>query len=232
MSGKKKIKITKDGPYEVSSEIPLKLESIGCNERGESMAWEKGKTYAAAGKDGVYSLCRCGRSHDKPFCDGAHNDCEFCGRERADRPAYEESAALIPGATVDLLDDESLCVGARFCDPHGTIWKMIEFTDDPKVREMVIQEACDCPGGRLTIVEKDGGQIERKLAKEISATQDPVNQCRGPLWVKGGIEIEGADGEKYQVRNRVALCRCGESQNMPYCDASHYKCPHMQGVDE
>jgi CDGSH-type Zn-finger protein len=39
--------------------------------------------------------------------------------------------------------------------------------------------------------------------------------------VRGGITIESADGVPYEVRNRVTLCRCGRSDNKPFCDASH-----------
>ena len=37
----------------------------------------------------------------------------------------------------------------------------------------------------------------------------------------GGIPIHGADGQAYEVRNRVTLCRCGRSANKPYCDGAH-----------
>lgn len=231
MSGKTKIVIIKNGPYEVTSDVPLNRAAIGCNDQGESVEWVVDKKYET-GDGKTYNLCRCGQSRTKPFCDGAHMDCEFRGRETAERPPYAESAGRLRGAEVDLLDDDSLCVGARFCDPQGTIWKLIEFSDDPAVRETVIRMAGDCPAGRLTIIEKDGTMIEPELPREISLVEDPINNFRGPLWVKGGIEIEGADGEKYEVRNRVALCRCGESENMPFCDAAHYNCPHMQGLDE
>jgi CDGSH-type Zn-finger protein len=43
----------------------------------------------------------------------------------------------------------------------------------------------------------------------------------GPLWVRGGIPIESADNQTYEVRNRVTLCRCGKSLNKPFCDGSH-----------
>ncbi|MDR0369030.1 MAG: CDGSH iron-sulfur domain-containing protein [Candidatus Peribacteria bacterium] len=56
--------------------------------------------------------------------------------------------------------------------------------------------------------------------------------CKGPLYVQGRIEVESSNGESYPVRNRQTLCRCGESRNMPFCDASHLHCEHMQGVDE
>ena len=43
----------------------------------------------------------------------------------------------------------------------------------------------------------------------------------GPIWVRGGVQVVAADGEPYEVRNRQTLCRCGRSQNKPFCDGSH-----------
>jgi CDGSH-type Zn-finger protein len=43
----------------------------------------------------------------------------------------------------------------------------------------------------------------------------------GPIWAKGGITVEAADGFQYEVRNRVTLCRCGASKNKPFCDGTH-----------
>lgn len=225
-----KITITRDGPYEVSGGVPLGSAIIGANDQGESMEWEKGRSYS--GLDEPYRLCRCGHSRTKPLCDGTHDDAEFCGKEQADRPPYEESAELLAGERVDLMDDESLCVGARFCDVGRTVWQYAQHSGSQENAEMAVREACKCPSGRLTVVDQDGRMLEPELAPEIDAVQDPVSNCRGPLWVKGGIEIEGCSGEKYEVRNRVTLCRCGESKNQPYCDASHYECSHMQGADE
>ncbi|MGI6665815.1 MAG: CDGSH iron-sulfur domain-containing protein [Christensenellaceae bacterium] len=82
------------------------------------------------------------------------------------------------------------------------------------------------------MVKKNGEKLEEALECEIGLVQDVPKNHRGPLWVKGGIQIEGADGTLYEIRNRVTLCRCGESNNMPFCDASHLMCAHMEGRDE
>ncbi len=224
-----KIRITRDGPYEVSGSVPLRNALIGADEQGESVEWLDGREYDAG--EG-YKLCRCGASRTKPFCDGSHNDAEFCGRESADRPPYAESAELQEGETLDLLDDDSLCAGARFCDVEQTVWNMALRSSDPRNREKAIDIACKCPAGRLTAVDRDSGAIEPELEKSIGVIQDPAANARGPLWVRGGIPVEGAGGEKYEVRNRVTLCRCGASGNQPFCDGSHRRVGAMRGMDE
>ena len=45
----------------------------------------------------------------------------------------------------------------------------------------------------------------------------------GPLRIKGEITVKDANGEVYDLKGRAAisLCRCGHSENKPFCDGSH-----------
>jgi CDGSH-type Zn-finger protein len=45
----------------------------------------------------------------------------------------------------------------------------------------------------------------------------------GPLRVEGDFELYDANGNRYGLGGRtvVALCRCGQSANRPFCDGSH-----------
>jgi hypothetical protein len=63
--------------------------------------------------------------------------------------------------------------------------------------------------------------IEPEFAPSIGLIEDTAKQVRGPIWARGGITVVSADGEPYEVRNRVTLCRCGRSNNKPFCDGSH-----------
>jgi hypothetical protein len=55
----------------------------------------------------------------------------------------------------------------------------------------------------------------------IGLVEDPQMGVSGPIWVRGGIPVESADGTPYEVRNRLTLCRCGASNNKPFCDGTH-----------
>ena len=86
---------------------------------------------------------------------------------------------------------------------------------------MAIQEAKDCPSGRLVVWNKEGEPYEPELEPSVGVVHDPATSPMGPLWVRGGISVESADGSEYEVRNRVTLCRCGKSANKPFCDGTH-----------
>ena len=45
----------------------------------------------------------------------------------------------------------------------------------------------------------------------------------GPLLVNGPVILTDADGNKYEVRDNMALCRCGASTKKPFCDGTHSK---------
>lgn len=43
----------------------------------------------------------------------------------------------------------------------------------------------------------------------------------GSLRVSGDVELIDADGNRFATKPVFSLCRCGLSQNMPFCDATH-----------
>ena len=57
------------------------------------------------------------------------------------------------------------------------------------------------------------------------ATKVVVNN-NGSLRLEGEFELFDASGNKYDLggRNVIALCRCGQSANKPFCDGSHKRC--------
>jgi len=218
-NGKPKIVILKDGPYAVQGKLPLAKLTIGTNANGESLEWQAGAPIPAP--ENVH-LCRCGRSGNKPFCDGSHKKARFDGTETASREPYLDVAEVIDGPTLRLTDAEGMCAFARFCDPAGRVWNLVGQSDDPRAKRLTEHEAGACPGGRLVAWEKATGKAhEPKLHPQLGLIEDPAQGCSGGIAVWGGVEVVGADGQGYEIRNRQTLCRCGESSNKPFCDGTH-----------
>ncbi len=213
-----KIKIIKNGPYIVTGNVPIEEKLIVFE--NANYAYANGRELPQAE---TYALCRCGHSKNMPFCDGFHAFIGFDGAEVASKEKFMDCAKQYNGSDFILYDQENLCAFARFCHrPAGDAWSLTEDSDDPVYKVEAIRAACDCPAGRLVVKDKfTENEIEPEYEKSIVIIQDPENQCGGPIWVRGGIPIESADGLVYEVRNRVTLCRCGQSKNKPFCDAAH-----------
>lgn len=213
-----KIVVSRGGPYVVLGGVPLVLQRIVLNEEGYSWDWSEEKRLNA---DKTYKLCRCGHSGKKPFCDDTHLKIGFDGTETAPREPVSAQAKSYRGPALELADAAALCASARFCHPGGKIWSLLK-QDDPAARDLAIREAAHCPSGRLVLHDKETGRgLEDSLRPSICVVEDPPLGCSGPLWVRGGVRVESEDGTPYEQRNRATLCRCGASENKPFCDGSH-----------
>jgi Uncharacterized conserved protein len=213
------IEVRKNGPYRVSGGLPLNEQWIVTNAKRESLDYREGESYPTAPE---YELCRCGQSSDKPFCDDSHKKMSFDGSETASRLPYLDQAETFTGPTMLITDAARLCAFARFCDPKGRIWNLVTQTDDPEARRLVEYEAGHCPSGRLVAWDRETGEpVEPEFEPSLGLIEDTVRRVSGPIWVRGGIPVVSADGTAYEVRNQVALCRCGQSDNKPFCNGSH-----------
>ncbi len=215
----RKIKVSKNGPYIVKGGIPLSEQTIITDNDGYSHEWRGSEEYPRREN---YALCRCGQSKRKPFCDRTHLKVDFNGTETASQEPYLDRANEIDGPALRLTDAKNLCSIARFCHRAGGIWKLTRESDNPEAKRTAIEEAANCPSGRLVVWDKKTEEaIEPEFDQSIGLVEDPEKSVKGPIWVRGAIPVESADGNSYEIRNRVTLCRCGKSSNKPFCDGSH-----------
>ncbi len=217
-SGDTRITVTENGPYRVTGSVPLVSRTIVTDEEGLSVEWGEGETFTT---EATYELCRCGGSKTSPFCDGACKDNGFDGTETASREPYLAQAEEQVGPNLILTDAEQLCAFARFCDPGGQIWNLVDESDEVSTA-LAIREGKLCPSGRLvTWDRKTKIPNEEEYEPSIGVVQDPSQGCSGGLAVRGGIQVVATDGFAHEQRNRQTLCRCGQSSNKPFCDGTH-----------
>ncbi len=221
MTGKKPyIKIMKDGPCLLFGAEKAVQKFILPNWEGISAEYADGRSFDI--KPGrPAALCRCGQSKDAPFCDGAHTESPaFDGSGTAGFKPFSECAEVIDGPDVTLLDHENLCAFARFCDAGGQIWNLVK-AGGPEATELAIREADLCPSGRLVILDKQGCVLGKQLPPGIGLLEDLALRISGPIQLTGNIQVESEDGQSYEVRMKQTLCRCGRSENKPFCDGRH-----------
>jgi CDGSH-type Zn-finger protein len=78
--------------------------------------------------------------------------------------------------------------------------------------EAIVAIAESCPSGAISYRRRDGGAAEAPPRVNTARLRE-----NGPIAVHAEIEIGG------EPMLRATLCRCGASENKPYCDGSHAK---------
>jgi uncharacterized Fe-S cluster protein YjdI len=139
---------------------------------------------------------------------------------RAGIPRTKGATRAYDGAAIRVLWDASRCIHVGHClralpgvfDTAARPWVNV----DAAAGEQVAAAIRTCPTGALRYQGRAGLPDE--------APEEPVVvdvRPNGPLFVRGRVRISRPGAGPVGDELRVALCRCGASQNKPYCDNSH-----------
>ena len=73
-----------------------------------------------------------------------------------------------------------------------------------------------CPTGALRYEALEG--LKQEEPEDLTTVEARPN---GPLFLRGRLQVKGPGGKAMADEYRLALCRCGGSENKLCCDASH-----------
>ncbi|WP_194774614.1 (4Fe-4S)-binding protein [Pararhodonellum marinum] len=87
--------------------------------------------------------------------------------------------------------------------------------------EAIVEQVKQCPSGALGYFYNDADKQESE--SQIDFDQVVEIMPNGPLMVYGNIAVKYKNGRQEKKHKITAFCRCGSSQNKPYCDGTHKK---------
>jgi uncharacterized Fe-S cluster protein YjdI len=137
----------------------------------------------------------------------------------AGEPRTRDVTRVYDDGRIRVLWDATLCLHTAIClrmlpevfDTAARPW--VELSG--AAAEDIAATIRACPTGALRY-EGDGVSAE--------VPEDPTSvevRPDGPLYVRGRIRLRTPGGRSVREEYRVALCRCGASENKPFCDNSH-----------
>ncbi|RIV24844.1 hypothetical protein DYU11_05855 [Fibrisoma montanum] len=117
----------------------------------------------------------------------------------------------------------NVCIHSKLC------WTQLIEVFNPRARpwvnmsgattERIIEQVDRCPSKALSYFHNE----EQLRPDDIQAESIVEPLPNGPLLVYGNLRIKDAEGHETLKHNVTAFCRCGSSNNKPYCDGSHVK---------
>jgi CDGSH-type Zn-finger protein/uncharacterized Fe-S cluster protein YjdI len=133
-------------------------------------------------------------------------------------PRVAEGVEHIAGKSLTLLYDGKKCIHARLCVTGGPSVFLANVKGpwihpDTVPVESLVEIAHACPSGAIRYRRTDGKPDE--VAPPVNLL---VVREAGPYAVRAELQLAGKSGTY-----RATLCRCGASNNKPYCDGSHHE---------
>ncbi|MBA3248783.1 MAG: CDGSH iron-sulfur domain-containing protein [Geodermatophilaceae bacterium] len=178
----------------------------------------------------LMALCRCGESGIKPTCDGTCHRIEFTTAKDPDRVADRRDSYV--GQSVTVLDNRGTCQHSGLCTER--LASVFHLGEEPFVTpsggrlDEIVRAVRDCPSGALSYAMDT---VEAREQVDSAGQREPAIEVSqdGPYRITGGIALLDGDGGGGEVarndgasREHYALCRCGHSQNKPFCSGMHW----------
>lgn len=129
-----------------------------------------------------------------------------------------DGVEIVQGEKIELEFEAKRCIHSRFC-VTGAPTVFLANVKGPWIHpdavpvERLVEVAHACPSGAIRYRRKDGAPEEPVPPVNLASVREA-----GPYAFRAQLQIDGV-----AAGYRATLCRCGASQNKPYCDGSHTK---------
>jgi CDGSH-type Zn-finger protein len=212
---KPKIMPLPNGPYYLLNDMESKVVENLQNSEGEPLSTIRG-----------VALCRCGASKNKPFCDGTHGIIGFSSKNKESlvdgSPIIKDKRKNYAGKEITIHDNRKICSHAAEC--VNNLPSVFKFNARPWINPdeaetlQIINTIKKCPSGALSY-SIDGIEYrdQNERTPMVTVSKD------GPYLITGGIDLIGNDIQLAEgfSKEHYTLCRCGASNNKPFCDGMH-----------
>lgn len=137
----------------------------------------------------------------------------------AGSPRTRDVTRVYDDGRIRVVWDATLCIHTAIClqrlpsvfNVEARPWINLSGADAEEIAATIRA----CPTGALRY---EGHTVEPEVPDEPTTVEVRPN---GPLFVRGRLRLRSASGRDERDETRVALCRCGASENKPFCDNSH-----------
>jgi CDGSH-type Zn-finger protein len=209
---KPKILLLPNGPYYLLNDMEPKVVENLQNSEGQPLSTLRG-----------VALCRCGASKNKPFCDGTHGTIGFSSENKTqdNNPIIKDKRKNYVGKEITIHDNRKICSHAAEC--VNNLPSVFKFNTRPWInpdaadKQQIINTIKKCPSGALGYSIDDIEYKDQERMSMVTVSKD------GPYIITGGIDLIGDNIQFAEgfSKEHYTLCRCGASNNRPFCDGMH-----------